>query len=503
MSKNLLIILLPFLSTLALGNGLIISNLSVNESYTQATFDIAWENSWRQTERFHDAVWIYLKYRPDNGNQWEHAHISGGTAGGNLELVPQTDEKGIFIRNATDFSGNVSPTSITVDIMVDENIAIYPDFEIYGIEMVYVPEGPFFVGDGNETSLGADSVIFDGSLYDTEGKDPYITRIDNAGEINFDYPDTRVPATYPNGFDAFYCMKYPFTQKQFVDFLNQLSYDDQALIVQVDYAGDNPDQQYPFGKDFRQGIYRRIDSTNVLGGNIYACNLNDDGVYNNSDDGEHLAASFRVDPRMSDAGAIDVYAIEAFLRMLNWTGLRPMSELEYEKAARGPLSPIAGEFAWGAPKYLDLIPGNIANAGTESESYVEDAEFYNYLSFNMAHRVGMFAESGTDRLDAQASYWGVQDLSGNGYPLLISIYNDSFIGSNGTGSIKSYPLSWTLDIIFYEGTQLYFNSRIEVSEVLAPYASTNNILGLGTNINFQYIPGNGINLGILKGRGVR
>ena len=31
----------------------------------------------------------------------------------------------------------------------------------------------------------------------------------------------------------------------------------------------------------------------------------------------------------------------------DWAGLRPMTELEYEKACRGTSSPVAGEYAWG------------------------------------------------------------------------------------------------------------------------------------------------------------
>ena len=33
---------------------------------------------------------------------------------------------------------------------------------------------------------------------------------------------------------------------------------------------------------------------------------------------------------------------------LDWAGLRPMTELEYEKICRGPSAPVAGEYAWGS-----------------------------------------------------------------------------------------------------------------------------------------------------------
>ena len=31
----------------------------------------------------------------------------------------------------------------------------------------------------------------------------------------------------------------------------------------------------------------------------------------------------------------------------DWAALRPMTELEYEKACRGPNNPVLGEYAWG------------------------------------------------------------------------------------------------------------------------------------------------------------
>ncbi len=31
----------------------------------------------------------------------------------------------------------------------------------------------------------------------------------------------------------------------------------------------------------------------------------------------------------------------------DWAGLRPMTELECEKACRGPVYPVTGEYAWG------------------------------------------------------------------------------------------------------------------------------------------------------------
>ena len=39
---------------------------------------------------------------------------------------------------------------------------------------------------------------------------------------------TPLPATFPLGFDGFYCMKYEATTGVFLEFINSLSYDQQA-----------------------------------------------------------------------------------------------------------------------------------------------------------------------------------------------------------------------------------------------------------------------------------
>ncbi len=157
-----LILLLSLPCSSLLGNGLEITNVTPNADYTQVSFDVSWKNSWRQTERFHDAVWVFVKYRPDNGIAWEPASITGGIAEGDLEIITEEDSVGIFIRNENDFTGNVPVTNITLNVTLNPEIIIHPDFKVFGIEMVYVPEGPFKFGDG--------TIISDPDLPDTESR---------------------------------------------------------------------------------------------------------------------------------------------------------------------------------------------------------------------------------------------------------------------------------------------------------------------------------------------
>src|SRR5208283_4202281 len=64
----------------------------------------------------------------------------------------------------------------------------------------------------------------------------------------------------------------------------------------------------------------------------FGCKLS--GSANGSTDGEWIAMNYSY---WLDAAA---YAA--------WAGLRPYTELEYEKAARGPITPVNGEYAWGS-----------------------------------------------------------------------------------------------------------------------------------------------------------
>ncbi len=451
MIKKTLLLLLPFISSLAIGNGLVISNLTVNDTHTQATFDISWENSWRQTERFHDAVWVYIKYRPDNSIQWEHASISGGTGSGNLELVSQSDEMGIFIRNTSDFTGNVPATSITLDIAVDSTIAIYPDFEVYGIEMVYIPEGPYYFGDRTNSNISVKSsgeYGLDESppyLFYEFGKNYYETYVYDSLQFVYNTPNETIKLTnkfYPTGYNAFYCMKYPFTQQQVVDYLNHL----------------NQEERINFGTNsaiklmtafHRNGIYS-TDSILNSGSHWAVNDLDEDGIYNEANDGATLANAFHIDKGSTDAP--DTVNYEFFYTLLNWTGLRPMSELEFEKACRGPLAPIASEQAWGTKGRLSAF--SIINEGTENETVDRLGEI-NLLEKNI-YRVGYLSSTGFTRLQSHAGYYGVLDLSTNGIPLLISITNENFTGKLGNGSSGSRPIEW--------GDAFHVVTRSSVSE---------------------------------------
>ena len=54
---------------------------------------------------------------------------------------------------------------------------------------------------------------------------------------------------------------------------------------------------------------------------------------------------------------------------LDWSGLRPMTEFEYEKACRGTLNPVAYEYPWGNNSSLNMVYGANNNTNLANEFY--------------------------------------------------------------------------------------------------------------------------------------
>src|SRR6185503_3579646 len=133
--------------------------------------------------------------------------------------------------------------------------------------------------------------------------------------------------------------------------------------------------------------------------------------------------------------------------------LRPMSELEFEKAARGPALPNAGEFVWGTTEIV--ATGAISGAVESGEEAVATAEANANFDGTVISggdsangpeygqgplRNGIFATADSTRKSAGASYYGVMELSGNLREGIVTIGNAtgrSFQGSHGDGVLSS------------------------------------------------------------------
>ncbi len=263
----------------------------------------------------------------------------------------------------------------------------------------------------------------------------------------------QLAASYPKGYAGFYVMKYETSQEQYVEFLNSLTLDQQKARVANNNFSTMNRGDYVFGDlktpSNRNGIVfveQRTPTAPVVFGN----NLNPNNDLFSTDDGQTLACNYM--------------SIEDMIAYCSWSGLRPMSELEYEKACRRPYPqlPEAGEYAWNSNTGVNSLNGlsDLAYLGDEREVANNASRNVNGGTNNRLSgpvRCGMFATSSTSQLQSGGTYWGVMDMSGNLKELCVSVGNPNFNGSScGTGVYN--PAYWNTAVGSYGVRGGGFNS---------------------------------------------
>ena len=389
---------------------------------------------------------MFIKFRIGNTGQWQHAwldesgHIPpSGTIIETGLVRPDTTFNlatnpgmGIFIYRSANGSGSF-PSTDSVRLRwnygaqgISDNAHI--EVKVFAVEMVYIPQGSFAVGDSS-VSVPPQFTL---TTINTGNARTVPSGTGSLGGAAGGFPtgqSTPVSSSWPNGYNAFYCMKYEVSQQQYVDFLNSLNKTQQinrtVSITNLVYAmTGNP----PGGpSNFRNGIRCSNLSPSSPGPVSFFCDIigQNNGGYPN--DGRWIACNH--------LGWLD---LESYL---DWSGLRPMTELEYEKACRGSLLPVSGEYAWCNPT-LSPNPTATTNGGYDYEAFDPPIANANYLSqIGGPLRVGAFATSATStRQSAGASYYGALDMTGNIYEYVVSIGTAtglSFTGLHGNGSINS------------------------------------------------------------------
>ena len=292
-------------------------------------FDVSWANSWRH-EANHDAAWVFFKVRAEGGRDWQHVRLAAdkvlnptgygqGKDGTPLDfIVPDGDDgfTGMFVRRAEYAApGKLAARNVTAVWDFTANKGTTKDLKgvsirAFGIEMVYVAEGPFYLGPGG-TELNGFYRYTDGSQHTL----PY--RVTSAGAIPTGRQKGRlwarkgaqpedggeIPASFPNGYAAFYCAKDTIRAAQYAAFLNTLS-------------AAEADKRYS-----ERAVARSGASPNYT----------------------YSGANVEATRGLSWA---DCAALAA------WAGLRPVTELECEKAVRGPCEPVpdfVGPSYWNIP----------------------------------------------------------------------------------------------------------------------------------------------------------
>ena len=451
-SQIMFIGILLFANPIALiSNNLTISNVSLTgqnaaENYAYIRFDISWENSWRTSSapNNHDAAWVFAKYRVGSGT-WNHVMLSpsGHIAPAGSTLEVPSDLVGAFFYRDADGSGTFTKTGVKLRWNygasgIGDNDVV--DVKVFGLEMVYVPEGAFWVGSPG-ANANAKLYTYNSDL----SSNPYLINSENViqvSEINgnlyyssghIDQGDMLgpVPAAFPKGYNAIYSMKYEITQQQYVDLLNSLNRIEQnrrtatfinplATSVTNSFVMTNTSAII-----HRNGI--RCNSTFAANTPIhFFCDYNENGIEGDLDDGKDIACNY--------------ISWADLMAYLDWSGLRPLTELEFEKICRGPLVPILNEYAWGSSSGLVRNTG-ITDPGTINETSANNANASCKGVPEIGQlRVGAFAKSATTRVQSGASYYGAMEMSGNSWERPVTIGNPTgrnFTGLHGDGTLSS------------------------------------------------------------------
>jgi formylglycine-generating enzyme required for sulfatase activity len=417
----LLVVAFSFVSR---ANNVQITGTSVSGS--NITFNISWDNSWNANvaPANWDAVWVFIKYQDCNTRLWAHAGLS--TLAGDhstsspLQVDPVTDGRGVFIRRSALGGGNIATTSVTLKMTIGAGTYNY---KVFGIEMVNAPQGAFDIGDATS-----------GSTYNSIS----VTASSQSGGITaatIGGTSAAVPATFPMGYNALYCMKYEISQEQYVDFLNSLTYDQQKSRTVTDPISAIGTHAFFAGAatQYRNGIIISTPGNNAAIPAVFACDATV-GVENNIDDGQNIACNF-----------LNWADLTAYL---DWAALRPMTELEFEKICRGTQPRVAGEYVWGTTTIFQYISSS-AQANTYKPNEVFTSVNNGSCMYGLSSitggpsygpmRVGVFATGSSGRASSGASYYGAMEMGGNVWERVVTTANPTgtaFTGSLGDGTLS-------------------------------------------------------------------
>lgn len=445
-------------------NNLSITNVSL-ESRTASCdrvtvqFDIDWSNSWSDSTN-RDGVWVFFKVCKNSCSEWVHgkmktsgtdpADTSGGSSGTDLTVEVPTDLAGAFLYRSSTGTGAVSTDNVelALDFAASPLSASATDdiqVRVFGVEMVYVPTHSFYLGAeedlsssyhfffnaGDSSDPRSTISIGSGTIYISEKSDGNGTWGDIAWDEDSDcgsLPSSRTAlgANFPTGYDAFWVMKYEVSQALYRDFLNTLT-----TAAQANRVDDTTHNNFYTMYDRATIQYRNIIKYKSSG-TPFVCDLDGDHTGDEADDGEWIAMGYMIYP---DCAAL-----------ADWAGLRPITEMEFEKAALGTAS-HAAVFASGSDSPTGRVYEPLSNGGTSSE--VPDVQTSsnkaNWFSTSDSFiegplRVGWAANATTDRGKACATYYGALDFSGNVAEYTVTIGNAdgrAFEGSHGDGVLST------------------------------------------------------------------
>jgi formylglycine-generating enzyme required for sulfatase activity len=404
---KLFIIAFMCYSTSVLANDIKVSNTSYNKKNKTVSFQLSWKNSWKNSKN-QDAAWVFIKFVDSKGN-YIHGTLRNKShkVKGNQHAaikVPK-DRVGAFVKLANEYRGNVNwNVKLALDRKTVKQLTDDYKVHVFAIEMVYIPKGSFYIG------ATEDKAVSYASFYESDANGnpvkPFLINSENQeikvsptqGDLFYKIGKSPyrgdakgiVPASFPKGHDAFYMMKYETTQGLYADFLNAV----------------NPKFAERLTPHKVKDYYKKKGGIRFKNNTYTADSYNRPANFITWDDGASFA---------------------------DWAGLRPMTEFEFTKAARGTAKPIIKEYPWGTDSKEQLK----RKVALNDELILTDG----ILEKNLTD---------TNRDMYGASYYWVMDLAGSLWEKCVSIghpigrnykgtHGDGILSESGTATNKDWP----------------------------------------------------------------
>ena len=433
-------------------------------------FSVSWKGSWKNDVNC-DGLYVFGKYKTAGKDGYRSVKIAQ-VSEGDFDYTDKSP-KGVMLSESSRPVGSyVTPEGIgiflfpltlqkhadmeirrvSVPVVMD---AEPEDIQLFAVEMVYVPEGAHYVGDpANGISKGG---TLKNCLYTYPDKGAYLINAEDAVDFapedghlycDLDTENGReendrftIPAEFPKGYRAVWYMKYSLTEGQFVQFLNCLTRKQQQTQCMADLSGEDIPHYY--------AVTDTIEPRDRC--EVYCSrfgNMLPEPVH------FYTAAPNRA---MNAISFADTSAFACF------AGLRPLTELEYEKACRGPLPAVKEEFAWGSTKigrvfHFDGVdgsgnekpvpqyPGELTNCnyGTDIAPFERDVKSVpDNPGWIGPVTVGLFENSApngnfTERERTGASYYGIMELCGNVWENIVTLGRPegrAFVPKHGSGEL--------------------------------------------------------------------
>ena len=436
-TKLFLFFLLLVAATQLKANNMLVKNVTttgdnVANKTIQVQFDMSWDNSWRDAINW-DAAWVFMKYKDANG-LWQHVQLNttgfaNGTGTANTIQVG-SDKVGAFVYRSVAGTGTFGATTIQLQWnygLSGLTSVTGLEVRVFAVEMVYVPQGDFtiaptftvykennydnvllnFYAPGNNIPVINNRLSPTLTYYDLTNT--ATVRIKGDAGIDTDNNGTVDVTNYPTGYNAFYCYKYELTEQQYADFLNTLT---EAQKTTLGVAGTN------------------IKLTN----------------------GDYFSSS----PTKACGNSTPI----RLLAFADWSGVRPMTILEFNKASYGPLFPISSQtYNYINQRYHVFYPIGV---NYNSIRGVWNSDIYN-VDLSKIIEVGSYAKATSSRLESGGTYYGMMDFTGNVMEPCVNLPSYTFTNANGNGVLGTTGATdvttWQNPIIIYiEQSDWIYNS---------------------------------------------